>query len=171
MKSASKTIFLGVQGIILRTFLIVAVVGLVKDDTVGSCIQHCYSTMELIMIHDHQLHQTFTEIFPTQVIDQAILIITNMLKIILGLAVVLLICDILLVIGIILHRRFLLLPWITFNSFLCIIIFHFVLVLAFYLSGSTIHNLSTDNILLAMVLYTSYWTYTNLLVIQASETF
>ena len=171
MRAVSVSSALACQGIVVRTVLIVLVGGLLKDNTVGSCIHHYYSTLDLVLIHDPELYQIFTKYFPSQDIDQATELVTNILKIIITFMAILLFCDILLIIGLFLHQSFLLLPWIIFNSLFCICIFHSVLVIAFFLSGSTIHNISTDVFSLAMVLYAAHKTYANFLIAQASETF
>ena len=173
MRAVSVSSALGCQGIVVRTVLIVLVGGLLQDDTVGSCIHHCYSTLNLVLIHDPELYQLFTKNFPSQDIDQATELVTNILKIIITFMAILLFCEFYLSLGYFCTRVFFFshVPWIIFNSLFCICILHSVLVIAFFLSGSTIHNISNDVFSLAMVLYAAHKTYANFLIAQASETF
>ena len=167
MSKIGKFSFLGVQGIFVYTVMLLVTGNLLEDDAVGSCVQHCYYTIDLILSNDPMIHQIFSLNFPEEGVNQATLLISAILKTLLGVSTVLLICHVLLVIGTYLQMTFLLIPWVAINCFLCLIIFHSTLFFAFYFSGSTFHNISMDNILLAMVLYSAYSTYYKLLTIQA----
>ena len=160
--------FLGVQGLIVNLVAIIVVGNLLKEDTIPSCVKHCYYKLDLMLSKEPSVYQVFSTTFPEEKIHHVAAVINDIIKIILGSSVVFLISHVLFIIGIYLQNTSLLIPWFVINALFSIILLQTTFILMFYFSGFYFHDTSLDGILVTMVLFTMYTTYYKLLSLHVS---